>query len=128
MPVRAPHLFKALRCFCLGAFRALLAELEEGAELPFAFEEHASYGRPALYEYKPLVRGFVESRADRLARREDARAALQDLARAVHVRFTPAARQDGGAVRRLRLGRRGVRPRVSRARGVAVRPWPFVRR
>src|ERR687885_3008759 len=81
MPVRAPHLFKSLRCFCLGAFRALLAELEEGADLPFAFEEHASYGRPALYEYKPLVRSFVEERADRLARRKDARAALDDLAR-----------------------------------------------
>jgi hypothetical protein len=79
--VRAPHLFKSLRSFCLGAFRALLLELDEGAELPFAFEEHASRGRPALYEYRPLVRGFVEARAHRLMRREDALIALDDLRR-----------------------------------------------
>src|SRR2546425_821726 len=65
--VRAPHLYSALRCFCLGAFRALLDELRDGADLPFAFEEHASLGRPALYEYRPLVRPFVETRAYKLA-------------------------------------------------------------
>jgi hypothetical protein len=75
---RAPHLYESLRAFCLGAFSVLYAERDA---LPFAFEEHASYGRPALYEYKPLVRSFVEERADRLARRKDARAALEDLAR-----------------------------------------------
>ena len=81
MHVRAPHVHTSLRCFCLGAFRALLAELEEGADLPFAFEEHTSRGRPALYEYKPLVRSFVEARAHRLKRRDDARIALDDLGR-----------------------------------------------
>jgi hypothetical protein len=79
--VRAPHLFNSLRCFCLGAFRALLADLDQGADLPFAFEEHASRGRPALYEYRPLVRGFVEGRGHRLMRRDDARIALEDLRR-----------------------------------------------
>jgi hypothetical protein len=79
--VRAPHLYRSLRNFCLGAFRTLLAELEEGADLPFAFEEHSSLGRPALYEYRPLVRPFVETRAYRLARRDDARIALDDLRR-----------------------------------------------
>jgi hypothetical protein len=53
--VRAPQLFDCLRAFCLGSFRALLQELERGADLPFAFEEHSSYDRPALYEYRPLV-------------------------------------------------------------------------
>ena len=81
MPVRAPHLYHALRCFCLGAFAVLQRELDEGAELPFAFEAHASLGRPSLYEYRPLVREFVEARAARLARREDARAALAELRR-----------------------------------------------
>ena len=81
MVVRTPHLYSALRCFCLGAFRALLDELREGADLPFAFEEHASLGRPALYEYRPLVRPFVETRAYKLAKREDARIALEDLRR-----------------------------------------------
>jgi hypothetical protein len=79
--VRAPHLFSALRCFCLGAFRTLLADLDQGDDLPFAFEEHTSRGRPALYEYRPLVRGFVESRAHRLMRREDAQIALDELRR-----------------------------------------------
>jgi hypothetical protein len=77
--VRAPHLYSSLRCFCLGAFRALLDELHRGGELPFAFEEHVSAGRPALYEYRPLVRQFVETRAYKLARREDARIATEDL-------------------------------------------------
>lgn len=79
--VRTPHLYSSLRCFCLGAFRALLDELHEGADLPFAFEEHASAGRPALYEYRPLVRPFVETRAYKLIRREDARIALEELRR-----------------------------------------------
>jgi hypothetical protein len=78
---RAPHLYRALRGFCLGAFRVLAQEVEQGAEIPFAFEEHGSRGRPALYEYRPLVRGFVESRASFLARREDARIALEELRR-----------------------------------------------
>jgi len=79
--VRVPHLYNSLRCFCLGAFRALLDELQAGADLPFAFEQHASHGRPALYEYKPLVRTFVEVRARELARRDDARIVLDDLRR-----------------------------------------------
>lgn len=81
MPVRAPALFNSLRCFCLGAFRALLLELDDGVELPFAFEEHTSRGRPALYEYRPLVRSFVEARAHRLRTHDDARIALEDLGR-----------------------------------------------
>jgi hypothetical protein len=84
--VRSPLLYEALRGFCLGAFVLFGRELEEGGELPFAFEAHASRGRPALYEYRPLVRDFVESRAARLAARDDARLALAELRR------EPAAR------------------------------------
>jgi hypothetical protein len=79
MAARSPHLYKSLRCFCLGAFRFLQAELAEGAELPFAFEEHPASPHATLYEYKPLVREFVEARGGRLATRPDARLALQDL-------------------------------------------------
>ena len=79
--MRHPALYRTLRSFCLGAFHFLRAELDEGAELPFAFEEHGSLGRPALYEYRPLVRPFVESRASALARHDDARIALEDLRR-----------------------------------------------
>jgi hypothetical protein len=79
--VRAPHLFSTLRAFCLGSFRALLAELDRGAELPFAFEEHSSYDRPALYEYRPLVKPFIEHRAHTLRRRPDALLAVDELRR-----------------------------------------------
>jgi hypothetical protein len=79
--VRAPHLFTALQAFCLGTFRALLAELERGAELPFAFEEHNSYDKPALYEYRPLVKPFIEARVHTLRRRPDAQLAVEELLR-----------------------------------------------
>jgi len=79
--VRAPHLHLTLRAFCLGAFVFLGRALEDGDELPFAFEEHAQRGGPALYEYRPLVRTFIESRASALAGRDDARLALDELLR-----------------------------------------------
>jgi hypothetical protein len=79
--VRAPHLHLTLRAFCLGAFVFLGRALEEGEELPFSFEEHVQRGGPALYEYRPLVRSFIESRARELAAREDARLALDELLR-----------------------------------------------
>src|SRR5215204_4788518 len=81
MAVSAPQLHLALRSFCLGAFVFLGRGLEEGDDLPFAFEEHVQRGGPALYEYRPLVRTFVESRASALATREDARIALDELLR-----------------------------------------------
>ena len=79
--MRAPHLYTALRAFCLGTFRTLLAELERGAELPFAFEEHTSYAKPALYEYRPLVKPFIEHRAHTLRKRPDAQLAVEELIR-----------------------------------------------
>ena len=81
MAVRAPHLHLTLRAFCLGAFVFLGRALEEGDDLPFAFEEHVQRHGPALYEYRPLVRSFVESRASALARRDDAPLALDELLR-----------------------------------------------
>src|SRR4249919_3057161 len=81
MAVRAPHLHLTLRAFCLGSFVFLGRALEEGDDLPFAFEEHVQRQGPALYEYRPLVRSFVESRANALAKRDDARIALDELFR-----------------------------------------------
>lgn len=81
MAVRAPHLHLTLRAFCLGAFVFLGRALEEGDDLPFSFEEHVQRGGPALYEYRPLVRAFVDSHARDLAGREDARIALEELLR-----------------------------------------------
>ena len=76
MSLRAPHLYQSLRAFCLAAFA-----VERGAELPFAFEEHPTREGPSLYEYKPLVRGFVEEQAPTLRRLPDTRNAIDDLRR-----------------------------------------------
>jgi hypothetical protein len=74
--LRAPHLYESLRTFCLAAFN-----VERGVELPFAFEEHPSSDGPSLYEYRPLVRGFVEEQAPTLRRLPDTRNAIDDLRR-----------------------------------------------
>ena len=74
--MRSPHLYDTLRRFCLGAFAAW-----HGADLPFAFEEHGSYGRPTLYEYRPLVRGYIEAHAEKLRERDDVQQALGELRR-----------------------------------------------
>ncbi len=76
MSLRAPHLYESLRAFCLAAFAA-----ERGAQIPFAFEEHTTRDGPSLYEYRPLVRGFVEEQAPTLRRLPDARNAIDDLKR-----------------------------------------------
>jgi hypothetical protein len=76
---RSPALFTALRAFCLGSFFDLGLELERGADVPIALEEHGGPNRPTLYEYRPLVGSFVEQRAGRLALLEDARDALAAL-------------------------------------------------
>jgi len=74
--MRSTRLHDTLRRFCLGAFAAW-----HGTELPFAFEEHGNYGRPTLYEYRPLVRGFIEAHAGSLRERDDVRQALEELRR-----------------------------------------------
>jgi len=79
--VRAPHLYPLLRGFVLGSFVLLGRELEEGAELPFAFEEHVDRRGPSLYELRPLVRAFIEQREAVLRAREDARLAVEELTR-----------------------------------------------
>jgi hypothetical protein len=79
--VRSPQLYEALRCYCLGAFAWLYRESQDEAPLPFSFEEHAAPGRPALYEYRPRARGYVEERADRLRQLGDAQFAIEELER-----------------------------------------------
>jgi hypothetical protein len=79
--VRAPHLYPLLRGFVLGSFVVLGRQLEEGADLPFAFEEHNQRRGPSLYELKPLVRSFIEEREPLLRTREDARLAIEELSR-----------------------------------------------
>ena len=137
MAVRAPHLYRSLRGFALGAFRLFVDE-----DVPFAFEQHESLGRPALYEYRPLVRTFIETRASALAKRDDARLALEELRREPAARIfarahagrrateddalfrtvvLPLLDLDRRRMRRLRLGRPRVRLGVRRARKIALR-------
>ena len=110
MPVRAPHLYPLLRGFVLGAFVVLGRDLEEGAELPFAFEEHVQRKGPALYELRPLVRAFIEDHEPDLRRREDARLALEELRRepaaAIFARAHagPRASEDDALFRTVLLG------------------------
>jgi hypothetical protein len=78
---RSPTLYQAVRRYCLGAFAYLYRESQEDAPLPFAFEEHPTPGRPCLYEYRPLARGYVEARADLLVSLGDARLAAEELDR-----------------------------------------------
>src|SRR5204862_6231248 len=91
--MRSPFLYETLRRFCLGAFAVFHRDLDAGADLPFAFEEHGSYGRPTLYEYRPLVRGYVEARTERMYEREDVRAAVDDLLREPAARIFARAHQ-----------------------------------
>src|SRR5688500_3691361 len=81
MGVRAPQLHSVLHGFCLGAFAYLTRELAEGDDLPFAFEEHPTRNGPSFYEYRPLTRDFVESRAGRLFALTDTALALEELRR-----------------------------------------------
>ena len=81
MAIRAPHLYASLRGFALGSFVLLGRDLEEGAELAIAFEEHRGRRGPALYEYRPLVRPFVEEREARLRALPDVTLALEELRR-----------------------------------------------
>ncbi len=81
MAVRSPQLYDAVRRFCLGAFAYLYRESETDAPLQFSFEEHAAPGRPALYEYRPRARSYVEARAGDLRRLDDAQFAIEELGR-----------------------------------------------
>ncbi|HEY2355490.1 MAG TPA: hypothetical protein VGH79_11400 [Gaiellaceae bacterium] len=89
--MRSPVLHDTLQRFCLGAFAVFVGELDNGGSLPFSFEEHGSPGKPSLYEYRPLVRGFVETRADRLYERLDVADAIADLEREPAARIFAAA-------------------------------------
>jgi hypothetical protein len=108
VPVRAPHLHRSLRLFALGSFALLARDVEEGADIPFVFEEHDGGKRP-LYEYRPLVGDYVEARSSRLAARPDAVAALEELRReptaAIYARAHAGgeASENGALVRTVLL-------------------------
>jgi hypothetical protein len=100
--VRAPHLYRSLRCFCLAGFSLLASDVEHGAEVPFAFEEHPARGRASLYEYRPLVRSFVETRLRQIADLADTRIALEELMREPAAAIYAAAHESKGDASLLR--------------------------
>jgi hypothetical protein len=112
MKVRAPHLRQVLRNFCLGAFLALQREVEAGADLPFAFEAHATFGGPSLHEYRPLVRGFVEERTHLLRELPDARLAIDDLRREPSAAIFARAHAGAGPTEQQALFRTVLLPLV----------------
>ena len=105
--MRAPHLHSALRGFCLGSFAFFGREIEGGADIQFVFEEHGSRDRPTLYEYRPLVRSFVEARGGRLLAQDDTALALEALARepaaAIYARAHAGARAEHALFRTVLL-------------------------
>jgi hypothetical protein len=105
--VRAPHLHSVLRRFCLGGFAFFVREVDEGAEVQFVFEEHGSRDRPTLYEYRPLVRSFVDARGGRLLPLTDTAVALETLGRepaaAIYARAHAGARAEHALFRTVLL-------------------------
>ena len=105
--MRAPHLHSALRGFCLGAFALFSRDIEQGAEIAFVFEEHDARDRPTLYEYRPLVRNFVDARGGRLLARGDTAIALEALGRepaaAIFARAHAGAHADHALFRTVLL-------------------------
>ena len=107
MPLRSPQLHSALRSFCLGSFAFFGREIEGGADIQFVFEEHGSRDRPTLYEYRPLVRAFVEARGGRLLGLDDTTIALEALGRepaaAIYARAHAGARAEHALFRTVLL-------------------------
>jgi len=96
--IRSPSLHASLRRFCLGGFALASREIEAGAEVPFSFEEHRSPNGPSLYEYRPLVRGFLEERFSQLAALEDARVGIEQLSREPAAALFARAHGEGRAL------------------------------
>ena len=73
----APHAARVLP----RGFAAVSHELDDGGDVPFSFEEHQAPGSPTLYEYRPLVKPFLDARAGRFSALADAQPALAELER-----------------------------------------------
>ena len=107
MTLHSPQLHSALRSFCLGSFAFFGREITEGADIQFVFEEHGSRDRPTLYEYRPLVRSFVDARGGRLLGLGDTTIALEALGRepaaAIYARAHAGARAEHALFRTVLL-------------------------
>ena len=150
MAVRAPHLYRSLRCFCLGTFSLLHHELEHGGRAAVRVRG-ARLAGPARAVRVPAARALVRRRAgasgspgcgtpaprsttcapsrpprsSRAPTPTAARPPDEALLRTVLVPLVTVGRRG---VRRLRLERRGLRPRLPRARALALRDAARLRR
>src|SRR5262249_17338115 len=79
--------------------------------------EHGTYGRPTLYEYRPLVRGFVEARTERLFSRVDVQDAVSDLLREPAARIFAHAHEGETRDERRAVYRRVLVPLLVRQAG-----------
>ena len=91
--MRSPHLHDTLRRFCLGAFAVFTRDLEDGVDLPFAFEEHGTLRPPDALRVPPArarLRRGARGAAVRARRRPGRR--LGSAARAGCADLRPRAR------------------------------------
>jgi hypothetical protein len=98
MAPAAPHLYGALRSFCLAAFARVAPEADRG-EIPFVVHE-----RGGLYEYRPLVRDHLEARTHALGQLPDARIALDELRREPAAAIFARGAADGPGADRMLFG------------------------
>lgn len=77
--VRRPEARRAVAHFVQAALRELAADVAAGGEVPFALDARAHVGGPALYEYRPLYRAYVEARLERLMSIADYEVAIRAL-------------------------------------------------
>ena len=115
--MRSPHLYDTLRRFCLGAFSVF-----QGEEPPVRVRGAPLVRRADAVRVPPAREGLHRGAGRAAASRaRTSQQALDDLGREPAARVykdrvphgaRPAARAHGRGLRRLRLGRRRVRPRV----------------
>src|SRR5579862_6074265 len=74
--VLRPELREPLRHFVIACFSLLTGDVAGGHEVPFAIEERRGAGGPALYDYHPLFRRYIDARAERLRALADYRSAV----------------------------------------------------
>ncbi len=78
--LRRPEARRAVAHFVQAALRELSSDVTHGDEIPFALDSRSHLGGPALYEYRPLYRAYVDARLERLVSLADYRLAVSSLA------------------------------------------------
>ncbi len=102
--VRRPEARRAVAHFVQAALRELAADVSHGDEVPFALDSRTHVGGPALYEYRPLYRTYVEARLERIVSLADYKLAVSSLADdpavlGVARDYAPDAESDEDALR-----------------------------